>query len=447
MRDAHAINFQWLVTLRWGAIAGQAATILVADRLMGIALPVVPLWCVVAFATVTNVACESRVRRAHAVHESTIAGVMVVDVLLLTALLFLTGGPFNPFSCLYLVNIALAAVVLRPGWTWALVVLSLSCFGTLFADPGGLPLATREHAHHIQMHLQGMWVAFGVAAIFIVYFVQRVTRALADRDADLAAANARTARHERLASLATLAAGAAHELATPLSTIAVTAKELERALLRREHDATAAGDAHLIREQVERCRQILDHLTADAGETAGEAIVPVLVATIVDDALRGVDDDPRIRVVIEGAPEPRPLLAPPRAITQALRGVIDNARHAAPSDGSVLLRVRVDTNGCRFEVHDDGPGMPPDVLSRAGEPFFTTKPPGEGMGLGLFLARAVFERLGGALELSSALGRGTTTALVLPSHSGTEALVLPSHGGGASERSANGRYVAAMAPE
>ncbi len=416
MRDAHAINFQWLVRLRWGAVAAQAATILVADRLMGIALPLVPLGCIVAFAALTNVACESWVRRARAVRESTIGGVMVVDVLLLTALLFLTGGPFNPFSCLYLVNIALAAVVLRPGWTWALVALSLSCFGTLFTGHGGPPLdlPSREHAHHMQMHLQGMWVAFGVAALFIVYFVQRVTRALAARDSDLAAANARTARHERLASLATLAAGAAHELATPLSTIAVAAKELERELMRGGNDGAAAGDARLIREQVERCRQILEHMAADAGESAGDAIVPVLVTSIVDDVLCGIADDPRIRVVIEGAARLRPLCAPARAVTQALRGVIDNARQAAPPDGSVLVRVRADTNEYRFEVQDNGPGMTPEVLARASEPFFTTRPPGDGMGLGLFLTRTILERLGGALELSSAPGGGTTTALVLP---------------------------------
>jgi len=413
VRGAHTINFQWLVTLRWGAIAGQAATILVVDRLMEIALPLTPLGCIIAFAALSNAACEWWVRRDRAVHESTIAGIMVVDVLLLTALLFLTGGPFNPFSCLYLVNIALAAVVLRPGWTWTLVALSLACFGALFADHGGL-LLSRAHAQHMQMHLQGMWVAFGVAAVFIVYFVQRVKRALAARDADLAAANARNERHQRLASLATLAAGAAHELATPLSTIAVAAKELERELVRKgKHGAAAAADARLIREQVERCRQILEHMAADAGASAGEAIVPVLAGSIVEDALRGVADA-RIHVVIDDAARTRPLSAPPRAVTQALRGVIENARHAAPLDGSVLLRVRADANGCRFEVRDDGPGMAPDVLSRAGEPFFTTKPPGEGMGLGLFLTRAVVERLGGALELSSAPGRGTTTALVLP---------------------------------
>ena len=143
---------------------------------------------------------------------------MAIDVVILTGLLFFTGGPFNPFSFLYLVHIALGAVVLRPVWTWSLVALSLVCSGALFYGHVWLKLDYSDpasHAQHMRMHLEGMWIAFAVAAGFIVYFVTRVRRALARREADLAAERALAARNERLASLATLAAGAAHELATP----------------------------------------------------------------------------------------------------------------------------------------------------------------------------------------------------------------------------------------
>jgi two-component system sensor histidine kinase RegB len=417
MRDAHAINFRWLVMLRWGAITGQIATIAVVWLGLGIAVPLAPLAAVLAIELGTNVACSLWARGARGVPEGMLAAIMLADVVLLTALLALTGGPFNPFSCLYLVNIALAAVVLRPAWTWTLVVGSLACFGALFAQPqwGPPAFAGRAHAEHMQMHLEGMWVAFGVAAVFIVYFVQRVTGALAARDAELAAARARTARHERLASLATLAAGAAHELATPLSTIAVAAKELERQLACRAHGADAAvDDARLIREQVERCRDILEHMAVDAGQSTGEAIVPLCVGELVDGAVRGFPDRARVQLSIDDRVRRWMVHAPPRAVQQALRGVLENARHASPRDVPVELRVRADAAGCRIEVRDAGTGMSPEVLARAGEPFFTTKPPGEGMGLGLFLARAVLERMGGRLELSSAAGVGTTTALVLP---------------------------------
>jgi two-component system sensor histidine kinase RegB len=406
----HGVDFSWLVTLRWGAFLGQGVTILAVDRWMGIALPLRPLAWVLAFGAATNLVCAAWARRA-AVPEWMLAAVMLLDVGLLTAVLYLTGGPFNPFSFLYLVNIALAAVTLAAAWTWALVTVSLLCFGGLFFAHVPLPLE-HDHAHPISMHVQGMWVAYGVAAAFIVYFIQRVRRALAERDAELLAARNAAARHERLASLATLAAGAAHELATPLSTIAVIAKELERAL-GNDGAATAGADARLIREQVERCRAILGQMAADAGETAGEAAAPVRVSAIVETASRDLAGRERVRCELAADTASASIRVPARALAQALRGVLQNALEASPAGGEVLVRLSAAGTHWRMAVEDRGSGMPPDVLARAGEPFFTTKN-GGGMGLGLFLARVVLERIGGALELDSTVGRGTTATLLLP---------------------------------
>ncbi len=416
MRDAHAINFRWLLALRWGAIAGQIVTIAVARGGMEIPLPLVPLAAIVAVEIATNLAAMAWSGSGRPVREATLAALMLADVVLLTGLLALTGGPFNPFSCLYLVNIALAAVVLHPRWTWTLVTVSLACFGTLFAQPGFGSVAAPDVGHeaHFRMHLRGMWVAFGVAAVFIVYFVQRVTRALAARDAELAAIQARTARHERLAALATLAAGAAHELATPLSTIAVAAKELERQLAAGGHALDATEDARLIREQVERCRGILELMAADAGASAGEAIVPLRIADVLAEALEGCPDRVHVRARTDDGRLDGTVRAPRRALVRAVRGLIENAVHASRPGGAIAVSVRPGAGAWRLEVRDDGAGMPPDVLARAGEPFFTTKAPGAGMGLGLFLARATAERLGGALELSSRPGAGTTVEMILP---------------------------------
>jgi two-component system sensor histidine kinase RegB len=415
VHDANAINLSWLLQLRWGAAIGQALLILLVDRGLGIALPLAPLFALVAAGAASNVAVGLWSERARVVPVWTLGAIMLADVALLTGLFALTGGPFNPFSFLYLVNIALAAVVLPPRWTWTLVVGSLLCFGSLFAGQQHT-MPAHGYGEHLWMHVQGMWVAFAVAASFIVYFIQRVTRALAARDAELADARHATARHERLASLATLAAGAAHELSTPLSTIAVVAKELERQLGRIGADAQSVADARLIREQVERCRQVLVSLAADAGESAGEATrragVEELLAAATDGLTPGA-----IVVSIDESARTRPLYVPPRAVAQALRGVIQNARQASPRDDTVAVSVRVAGESWRIEVRDRGRGMTPDVLARAGEPFFTTKPsagPEHGMGLGLFLTRTVLERVGGRLELASEPGRGTTATLVLP---------------------------------
>jgi two-component system, sensor histidine kinase RegB len=399
-RSLEQLSFSWLLKLRWGAIAGQAVTIAAVDRLMHIRLPLAPLGAILAVELATNVFYHLRIGRGTREWER--PALMALDVLLLTGLLYLTGGPFNPFSFFYLVEIALGAAVLRPRWIWTLVVLSLGCSGILFVWHRELPIT---HAEHMSIHLQGMWLAFGVAAAFIVYFLLRITRSLAEREAELESSRREAQRSERLASLATLAAGAAHELATPLGTIALVATELERALLVRPAGDAAADDVRLIREQVQRCRAILDQMAADAGQHAGESIVPCSLAELVGPPAANV------RVELDPAALRERFLLPPRALAQAIRGIVKNALDAA---GDASVRASCGSGHVRIEVRDRGPGMPAEVLAHAGEPFFTTKPPGQGMGLGIFLARALIERLGGTFRLESAVGRGTTAVLEVP---------------------------------
>src|SRR6218665_342406 len=268
VRDAQAINLSWLLRLRWGALFGQLAVILGVHLGLGLPQRLGPLFAPVAVGAASNAALGLWTRRRERpIPEGLTWAVMALDVVLLTVLLELSGGASNPFSALYLVHIALAAVVLREGWTWALTVLAVACFGELFV---GAP--AHHHIHDMRMHLEGMWAAFALAAGFIVYFVQRVTRALAAREAELVSARAASARHDKLTALATLGAGAAHELSTPLSTIAVVARELERHLERAGQETSSLEDVRLIREQVARCRDILARMASDAGASQGEAL-------------------------------------------------------------------------------------------------------------------------------------------------------------------------------
>ncbi len=415
----HRINFSWLVRLRWGAIAGQIVTILVAHRVLDVPLPLGPLLAVVAGVAVMNAAATLWLRRRRDVSERALVVVLALDVLGLTALLSLSGGPSNPFSFLYLVHIALAAVVLRSGWTWALVLVSLAASAGLFLWDAGLGLgrqAVGGHAHHMRLHLEGMWVACAVAAAFIVYFVTRIQRALAEREADLHAERALAARNEKLAALATLAAGAAHELATPLGTIAVVARELER---RTAGDRAPSGgalrdDLALIRSEVDRCRRILDRMAADAGERAGEGFTETSVAALLAAAATDVAPAPPVRIEIDAPARAVTLSLPVEGLAQALRGLVRNAQEAAPGAGEVRLRATLDADALAVRIEDDAGGMTPEVLARAGEPFFTTKPPGKGMGLGLFLARTMAERLGGGLTVASSPSAGTCVTMRLP---------------------------------
>lgn len=417
-RAIHRINMSWLLRLHWAAIFGQALVVAVVQGMLHVALPLGPLVAILVVEATVNAVGELWVRSDRLVSERMVAGTMAVHVTCFTGLLYFTGGPMNPFSFLYLVHIALATLILRPRWTWTLVFFSLASSAALFIRHVPLPMDHGMHAHHrmshgsepFDMHLRGMWVAFAIAAAFIVYFLYRVTRDLAEREADLATMRDRASRNERLASMATLAAGAAHELATPLATIAVIAKELERQI----GSGSMANDARSIRESVERCREIIAQLSADAGQSPGEASTSVAVEEIVDVAVRGLSDPERVRVHAEAGAQGRKIEVPLRATAQALRNVLKNAIEASPNDAKVIVRLRSEPEALRLQVEDTGAGMPAHVAARCMEPFFTTKEPGSGMGLGLFLTRSVVDQLGGTLTVESGEGIGTTVALIFP---------------------------------
>jgi two-component system sensor histidine kinase RegB len=402
--DRTAVNSLWLIKLRWAQVAGQAGTVLVAKIAIGAPLKLLPLVALVLVGLVSNLALEVHLRRGGTISERRQAVTMALDVALLTGLLYLTGGPLNPFGFLYLVQIALATVILHAGWTWGLVALSFAGFGLLLVDHEPLPISD-------DTRMIGMWVALGVSAAFIVHFLLRVTSALAAREEELDLAQNLASRQERLASLATMAAGAAHELATPLGTVALVAKELERAL-----DGKAPAlveDARLIREQVGRCRAILDQMAGGAG-AAGESLSSMTVDQLLDEALTGARPEPRVVRQIAAVVGGAEVRLPARAVSQALRSLITNAQDASPPDAVVTLSAVLRADVLAIDVADRGRGMSAEVLARIGEPFFTTKQPGRGMGLGLFLARAVFEGVGGAMAIDSSEGTGTRVTVTVP---------------------------------
>lgn len=258
-------------------------------------------------------------------------------------------------------------------------------------------------------HLRGMWVGYVLAGAAILGFVGRIARSLAERDRDLADAREQAARSAQLASLATLSAGAAHELGNPLSTIAIVSRELDRQLSSQGASADVLEDVRLIHGEVTRCRQVLERLRADAGDPAGEA--PSLIAPIelLQQAADGLDGKLEVEVAPH-TPERVGLFA--QSSIRALRDVIRNALQASPDQAVVRILADADGPHLRVRVVDQGPGMDPATAARAVEPFFTTRPAGHGMGLGLFLARTVVERTGGRLQIDTQPNQGTTVTLL-----------------------------------
>jgi len=421
------INALWLVRLRWVAVFGQLITIAVAAWVLRVELPLGALFAVVGAAAATNVAfavwlvrrLRAAARQASAGHRP-LAAIMVLDLALLTALLYFTGGPENPFSLFYLVNLSLAAMVLPPRITWALAGLALASLVGLgfFHVPLRALLEPTDAGRPELLRQWGVLVAIATCAAVVVYFVTRLTGELRDRERQLREIEEQRQRNERLEALATLAAGAAHELGTPLSTIAVVSKELGVHLSERPNEPFVAEDLALIRSEVEHCRQILGRLSGSVGQAVGGRIGPVSVSQIVQETLGGLRSPQRVQVDIGDGASAARIVAPLEAVAQAIRAVVQNAIDASPAAAPVELAANLDGERARIVIQDRGSGMPPAVLARATEPFFTTKGTGHGMGLGLHLAKSVVERLGGVLRMESTAGQGSTVTIELPVRSG-----------------------------
>jgi len=403
-------SLSWLVRLRWVEIAAQLVVFLAGDRSFRGLAPVAGALTVIGLQVASNIAGALWARRGRPVPEGGLVLLMGFDCAALTALILLGGPDARFLGVLYMVDIALAAMLVRARWTWALATGCLASLALLFTfgtpeDPG--------HADPVEWQLREAWLSFGVTAGLLVYFLQRTARMLRDRDATLEEARREVERKDKLASLATLAAGAAHELGTPLSTIALVARELEHRLERGPVVEATLADARLIRSEVERCRHILTQLGADLGASQGEAPEAVTPEALLRRAIEATGQSQRIELTLEPALATQPLLLPVRAVGQALLAVLGNGLAASPKT-AVSVRVARHAAGLSVDVTDQGAGMSPTVLAQAGEPFFTTKGPGRGMGLGLFLTRSILEQVGGALTLESVPGTGTTAHVVLP---------------------------------
>ncbi|MCG8425468.1 MAG: ATP-binding protein [Proteobacteria bacterium] len=405
--SAEHLSVRELTRLRWLAIAAQAITIVAVDAVWGVALPTIPLLVILGSAAVTNVVLS---RRAGLASQRLVALTLLVDVALLTGVLALTGGPANPFSVLYLVHVMLAAIVTTSRWTWAVVAMSSAGFGLLFLVSVPLPPELGGHAMDMEhrpysAHLQGMWLAYTLVAAVIAGFVSRLSTALRQE-------RETRSRASRLLGLATLAAGAAHEIGNPLATIRVAASELKNDLAAAGASHEILDDLNLIDAEVNRAHDVLDRMSVGAGELAGEYPVATDLAQLLTETIRQLGPL-GARVDIAEIPAGQTVRWPVQAATQALSQLVRNAVEASPAGTPVQCFARIAAEGVEIEVLDCGNGMTREVLDRIGEPFFTTRPH-QGTGLGMFIARSLIEHLGGRIAICSSVGKGTRVSVWLP---------------------------------
>jgi two-component system, sensor histidine kinase RegB len=408
---APSLALPWIVRLRYGVLAGQTILLLLTCYVFGVSLPIAWIAIPLAFAMASNLLIY---RCAHRFGDRPALGYLLAfDTVCLTALLALSGGPANPFSLLYLVQITLSAVILSKGWTWSIGALSVLGFAFLFWVHVRVPVFEAHHTSGgLSVHLIGMFIAFVAAAVLVTVFIGKVSEALRRREHEVSELQGQLARHERLTSMATLAAGAAHELGTPLGTIAVASRDVELRAATVAGEPELARDARLIRSEVDRCRSILQRMSARSAEQPGEMPVRVELAALLE-SVRGdlpAADRERVRIVATDVPA----VLPPSATRQALVALVRNALEAGNAPQPVTLSVSRTGQSLEFAVEDSGCGMSQETLHRIGEPFFTTKAPGRGMGLGTYLVRVFADRLGGQLAFESEPGKGARALLQLP---------------------------------
>ncbi|ADE10969.1 ATP-binding protein [Sideroxydans lithotrophicus] len=412
-----------LILLRYGAIIAQFATLILIHRFISHDFAWMPMLSAVCFLAVVNTLTWWRLSFNFPVGNLELFLQLSVDVLVLTVLLYYGGGSTNPLVSLYLLPLVIAAATLPRRFTWGMASLTLACYSLLMVwyvpIPGSQSMSVAmqgmDHMHHdmptaspmqnaFNEHVLGMWLGFVISALVVAYFVVEMARAVRIRDAQLNRVREETLRNERIVALGTQAAGAAHELGTPLSTMSVVIGEMRNECTSPEQQ----DNLIILDEQVRNCKRILDTLLSHARETSSELSLEEFIRNVLDE-WQLLRPTVHYRFQVSGA-QPSPRLRADLALRSALLNLLNNAADASPDEMDILLRW--DDANITLEIHDQGPGLTSEAAARAGSAFFTTKQ--EGRGLGLFLANATLERLGGSVRLSNREGGGATTEVILP---------------------------------
>lgn len=423
-----------MVRLRWFEIAALATALLIAGYPLEMTLPYGPLWGILAVMVLLNLVTHGQLVRTSAPAGRAVLVHLTLDVLTLSALLYFTGGAVNPFVSLLLVPLIIAATTLPLIEVGIMTAVALGAYSILMVVNVALPPVAHgpldrldtailallgadfghtahSRGHGFGLHVFGMWLNFVISATLIALFIAQMAAALRRRDAALSRAREDALRNEQILALGTLAAGAAHRLGTPLTTMVVILNERRIA---HSGDAALDADMALLEQLVRNCKTILSEILCSAGQARSESGTLVALDQLVTRTLeqwRVIRPSADIELDLDTG-TPAPDILADRTLEQALLNLLDNAADASPV--GLALRCRWSSREGVLEILDRGRGIDATIAQRIGQAFFSTKKAGGGLGIGMFLSNATIERFGGRVELSNRPEGGACTRICLP---------------------------------
>ncbi len=418
-----------LVWLRAITVAAQCTALVLVYRFLKLELQWLPMIATIVSLSALSLFTWRRLSSNRPVSSTELFMQLCADVFALSVLLYYSGGSTNPFISLFLLPLVIAAATLPHGYTWAMTAITTGSYTLLMKfyvplpmphtmtsmghdmnamthDMSGMNMDALPQDNIFNLHVFGMWLGFVISAVVVAWFVVKMAHAVRERDAALAKAREETLRNERIVALGTQAAGAAHELGTPLSTLAVVIGELKHEPAMRPE---WRDDLDILEGQVQVCKRILDKLLAHAqeDETHAQSLEQFLAITLDEWQLLRPTVHYRYHTS-HSLPAPQLRIDP--ALRAALLNLLNNAADASPDE--ISIEAQWDADNFILSIHDHGQGLTPEAIARAGSAFFTTKE--EGRGLGLFLANATVERMHGKVRLFNREGGGATTEIILP---------------------------------
>lgn len=418
-------NLKWLLLLRGFVIAGECVILVAAVYVVGYPLPADPIWTLISLSVIVTSLTWYRLHLENPVSDQELFLHLIFDTVALTGLLYFSGGGTNPMIWIFLLPLIITATILPPVYTWIMVALTSAFYTLLIGYYVPLPkpptpkynreipqtVLQMQSTNDLNLHVFALWFGYLVVAGVVAYFVVEMMNTLRDRERNLSVARENALRDERVVALGTLAAGAAHEMGTPLGTLAILAHELQN-----EYDSESHADLRaklsIMKDQVDRCKEALSVLSASAGELRADSGRIMEVETYLRDVVtQWQQQQPGVPLefTVRGDSETAQILAE-RTLTHSLVNILNNAGDVSPHQ--VEFHANWVNDRLNLEIRDYGPGLHPRIAENFGAIPQSTK--SHGLGVGLFLSKATIDRLGGKLRVITHEKKGTSVKIQIP---------------------------------